>query len=394
MPALYAKLPQFVVFPLMYMSARQLPWTYPLRHWQRTHWLIVLLFAMVIVLEYSTPPPYVFGYLYIGAVLLANRKLSWRATRWVTIIAILLTLLNLAIPGLEPVTNVTIANRAITVCALAVTGWMSDRLQRYETAIMHQHAQILAQAQLSRVRQDFVSTLTHDLKTPLLGAIETLKAMETEQFGAISPGQRRAIAIMNRSHQTTLQLLETLMDVYRNDAEGVPLNMTDVDLLRLAEDTIIQLTPLAASRQVHLHLHQGDSDFRQACWVQGDAFQIQRVLGNLIANAINHSLRGSPVEVIVQAQQESCQVQILDQGQGITADELAHLFDRFYQGHSNRQAKGTGLGLYLSRQIIEAHGGRIWAEVQQPKGAIFGFCLPVQQSGQNDSLMVRAFESL
>lgn len=358
-------------------------------NWQRTHWLIAALFVVVIVLEYSTPPPYVFGYLYIGAVLLANGRLGRGATRWVTVIAITLTLLNLVIPGLEPITTVTIANRAITVLALAVTGWLSDRIQRYEKAITHQHAQILAQAQLARMREDFVSTLTHDLKTPLLGAIETLHALETEQFGPVTSAQRRAIGIMTRSHQTTLQLVETLMDVYRNDSEGLRLNLTDVDVVALAEDTIMQLTAFAASRQIHIRLHQGESDFRQPCWVKADVLQLQRVLSNLIANAIHHSLRGSLVEVVIRHRGDDCLVQVLDQGQGIAADEMAHLFERFYQGHSDHQAKGTGLGLYLSRQIVEAHGGRIWAEPRQPTGAVFAFRLPAQSPVQDNSLMVR-----
>ncbi len=366
----------------------------PKLNWQRTHWLIASLFVVVIGLEYSTPPPYVFGYLYIGAVLLASGRLGQGATRWVTAIAIALTLLNLVIPGLEPITTVTVANRAITVLALVVTGWLSDLIQRYEKAITHQHAQILAQAQLARMREDFVSTLTHDLKTPLLGAIETLHALDTEQFGAVTPAQRRAIAIMTRSHQATLQLVETLMDVYHNDSVGLRLNPTAVDVVTLAEDSIMQLTALAASRLVHIRLHQGESDFRQPCWVKADVLQLQRVLSNLIANAIHHSLRGSLVEVVIRPKGDNCLVQVLDQGQGIAADEMAHLFKRFYQGHSDRQAKGTGLGLYLSRQIVEAHGGTIWAESRQPTGAIFAFRLPAQPQGQDDSLMVRAFNHL
>lgn len=358
-------------------------------NWQRTHWLIAILFVVVILLEYSTPPHYVFGYLYIGAVLLVSGRLGRGATQWVTAIAITLTLLNLVIPGLEPITTVTLANRAITVLALGVTGWLSDRIQRYEKAITHQQVQILAQAQLARMREDFVSTLTHDLKTPLLGAIETLHALDAEQFGAVTSAQHRAIAIMTRSHQTTLQLVETLMDVYRNDTEGIRLNLASVDVVTLAEETIMQLTALATSRQVHLRLHQGESDFRQPCWVKADVLQLQRVLGNLIANAIHHSLRGSLVEIVVRAKGDDCQVQVLDQGQGIAADDRTHLFDRFYQGHSDRQTKGTGLGLYLSRQIVEAHGGTIWAESRQPRGAVFAFRLPAQPPVQDNNLMVR-----
>ncbi|WLT38166.1 hypothetical protein NON20_22045 [Synechocystis sp. B12] len=183
------------------------------------------------------------GYLYIGAVLLASVRLGHRATLWVTGTAVVLTLLNLWIPGIEPITPITVANRIITVLALLVTAWLSDRLQQYEAAMVKQQVQLETQIQLAKVREDFVSTLTHDLKTPLLGAIETLNAFQAGQFGAVTHNQQRAIAIMMRSHRMTLQLVETLMDVYRNDTEGLYLHQEPVNLTSLAEEVILQLTP-------------------------------------------------------------------------------------------------------------------------------------------------------
>jgi two-component system, NarL family, sensor kinase len=120
----------------------------------------------------------------------------------------------------------------------------------------------------------------------------------------------------------------------------------------------------------------GDSEFRRSLWVNGDPFQLQRVLTNLLINAIHHSRRGDRVETVMESQAAYQVIKILDTGSGITAAELPHLFERFYQGQGDRQAKGTGLGLYLSRQIVEAHGGTIWAENRVPKGALFGFKLP------------------
>ncbi|MFE4107986.1 sensor histidine kinase [Almyronema epifaneia] len=341
----------------------------------RIHWLIGIIFVLVILLEYSTPPPYIFGYLYVGAVLIASTQLSRRATIGVTTAAIACTVLNLFIPGVATVTPDTIANRVITVLALSVTGWLGDRLQAYEQAITRQRLQLQAQEQLAQMREDFVSTLTHDLKTPLLGALETLQALRRENFGSISLAQRRVFDVMTRSHQKTLQLVETLMDVYRNDAEGLRLHSQRVDLLILAEEAVADVIPLATSRQVHLRVNNENSDFRRSYYVNGDAFQLSRVLVNLLSNAVNHSRRGRSVQVLMGANHDYCQVQIIDEGQGIPADELPHLFARFYQGQSDRQTKGTGLGLYLSRQIVEAHGGQIWAE-SYPKGAIFTFRLP------------------
>jgi two-component system NarL family sensor kinase len=108
------------------------------------------------------------------------------------------------------------------------------------------------------------------------------------------------------------------------------------------------------------------------------------VLTNLLVNAINHSRRGDRIEIMLTSQASYQVVKILDTGSGIQPDQLSHLFERFYQGQSDaygglclRQAKGTGLGLYLSRQIIAAHGGTIWAENRAPSGALFAFKLPI-----------------
>jgi two-component system NarL family sensor kinase len=104
--------------------------------------------------------------------------------------------------------------------------------------------------------------------------------------------------------------------------------------------------------------------------------QLQRVFVNLLTNGINHSPRGGKVEIVMESYAGYQVVKVIDSGLGITADELPHLFERFYQGHSDRQAKGSGLGLYLSRQIIDAHGGIIWTQNKLPTGALLGFRLP------------------
>lgn len=338
---------------------------------------------MVIGLEYDTPSEYVFGYLYTVPILLADPRLNRSATLQVTLAACALTLFNLVVPSSEIPSPATVANRLIAVMALIVTGWLSDRLRRYEEAIAQQKAQLHAQEQLASIREDFVSTLTHDLKTPLLGAIETLKALQKCQFWEVSETQQGVLEMITRSHQSTLQLVETLLDVYRNDAEGVKLNLASVNLIALAEDVIATLTDLAATRRVYLALGYGDSEFRRSIWVKGDALQLQRVFSNLLINGINHSPRGGKVEVVLESGSTYHVVKVIDNGPGITGSELPQLFERFYQGHSDRQAKGSGLGLYLTRQIIEAHSGTIWAENRIPQGALFGFKLPACPPSSN-----------
>jgi two-component system, NarL family, sensor kinase len=340
-------------------------------------WIIVGLFAIVFILEISTPPDYVFGYLYIGPIVLATSRLSRIAALRITVAAATLTLTNLWLPGGYDIQAATVASRVIAVLALIITAVLSDRNRRYEEAIAQQQAKLRSQEQLANLREDFASTLTHDLKTPLLGAIETLKAFQKENFGTVLPAQQQVLETMSRSHQTSLQFVETLLDVYRNDTQGLALQTAPVDLAQVAEEVASTLTALALSRRIHIFLSFGKSDFRQYLWVNGDAFQLHRVFANLLTNAINHSPRGSKIEVELQSGADHHIAKILDSGAGITSQELPHLFERFYQGESDRQAKGSGLGLYLTRQIIEAHSGTIWAENRLPTGAIFTFRLPV-----------------
>jgi len=343
----------------------------------KTFWLVLALFTIVLLLEDATPPDYVFGYLYIGPILLANSRLSRRTTFTATAIACVLTLSNIWWPDGGEVRISTIASRLIAILALVVTGILSDRNRLYQQVLLQQQAKIQAQEKLASVREDFASTLAHDLKTPLLGAIETLKAFQQGHFGLVQPTQHPILATMVRSHQTTLHLVETLLDVYRNDNEGLRLHLSPVDLVEVAEEVARTLMALAVSRRVHISFSYGDSDFRKFLWVRGDVLQLQRVFANLLTNAINHTPRGGKIEVTLEPGSSYQTIRIIDNGAGVRAEELPLLFERFYQGQSDRQAKGSGLGLYLSRQIVEAHGGTIWVENRHPVGAVFAFRLPV-----------------
>lgn len=339
-------------------------------------WIVIVLFVIVALLEVLTPIESVFSYLYIGPILLANLRLSRRIALGSTSLASSLTIVNLWVPGIYPVTAAIIENRLIAEVALIVTHVLAHRNRYFEEAIAQQRAQLQFQGKLASVREDFVATLTHDLKTPLLGAIEMLKVLQQERFGPVTVGQQKVLATIIRSHQSSLQLLETLLDVYRNDDEGVKLRRSPLYLAHLVEQVVDSLRELASSYQVSLEFQKPQN---HEFLVNGDALQLRRVLSNLLINAINHSPIDGTVEIRVEVRSDRAYpqqvVKVMDEGPGICDEDLPQLFERFYQGHSERQAKGSGLGLYLSRQIVEAHGGTIWAENRVPRGAIVGFYL-------------------
>jgi two-component system, NarL family, sensor kinase len=339
-------------------------------------WATAGLFGLVFTIEMLTPPDYVMGYLYVTPILFAKPRLSQITTWQLTIIAIFLTLLNIWIPGSEPIQAATVINRLTTAIALIVTGILSNHNRQIQQTLAQQQAKLQMQEKLASLREDFASTLAHDLKTPLLGGIETLKAFYQERFGIVQLKQKSVLETLVRSQQTSLQLIETLLDIYRNDSEGLQLQCIPIDLVDVAELATATLLDLAASRRVHLSLNYGESNFRQFLWVSGDALQLQRVFSNLLTNAINHSPRGAKIEIVLGSQAGQQVVKIIDAGAGIQPNEMPHLFERFYQGEGDRQASGSGLGLYLARQIVEAHAGSVWAENRSPQGAVFGFRLP------------------
>jgi two-component system NarL family sensor kinase len=241
----------------------------------QNRWLIVaLIFLAIAILEYTTPPTYVIGYLYVGAILLADIHTSTNEVRFIAGLAILLTLLNLVIPGTHPITLPDIINRSIVAIALAITIWLLEVNRLYQKTVVKQQYQLQSQIKMADLKEDFAATLTHDLRTPLLGAIETIKAFQTENFGQITAAQRRVLEIMMTSHQNTIELVQTLSDVYKHDLEGLVLETEIIDLVTVAEQAILELNQLASNRRIIVRLGYSNSDFRQACWVNGDRVQL------------------------------------------------------------------------------------------------------------------------
>jgi two-component system NarL family sensor kinase len=359
--------------------------------------IIGILCGLIVLLEILFPTEYVFGHLYIAPLLLASFQLGKKGTSIVTGVAIFFTLSDLIIPNIsslrvmnfETLPIYTLTNRINVVVVLLLTNWLLQRnlkniekIDRQNEEITYHKSELLSQLKLAQMREDFVHTLTHDLKTPILGAIETIKSFQMEQFGAVSFIQSQVLSEMSKSQQRSLQLVQTLLDVYRNDAQGVALQLQSIDLRSIAQEAIDAVTILALERELKLNLKCHESSVGVASplenrllKVTADSLQLSRVFSNLLSNAIYHSPRGGQIDVTIYNNARRYIVQVADRGQGISPDTLPLLFDRFYQ--ADRQVQGSGLGLYLSRQIVEAHGGRIWAESELPQGTKFCFSLPI-----------------
>jgi signal transduction histidine kinase len=237
------------------------------------------------------------------------------------------------------------------------------------------------QKKMARQREDFVSRLTHDLRTPLVAADRMLNLFMEDTFCKISPEMKQAISVMIRSNQNLTQMVNTLLEVSRFEAGKKTLNWEKCNLKEIAQEVVSELIPLAMEKNLTLTVdsHELDQLGETAGVVMGDSLEFRRVLSNLVGNAIKFTDTGS-VEIrfseqLAKAQNQSYLIiEIEDTGYGIAPEDQATIFERFRQGRNKRS--GSGLGLHLSRRIIEAHGGNIQVTSVLGKGSIFTVRLP------------------
>lgn len=224
-------------------------------------------------------------------------------------------------------------------------------------------------------REDFVTRLTHDLRTPLIAADQFLKLLQRGVFGNTLSAMRESLEQMAQSNQTLLSMVDTLLEVYQYEAGGKTLDFFIVDLWELCQQVVQELMPLADVKQLTLKAILTKGTEASLARVRGDRLELRRLITNLVGNAIRFSDAGS-VEVRLNSTLQGVTIEVEDTGIGMNPEEQLLLFDRFRQG--KHQRRGNGLGLYLSRQIVEAHQGNISVSSTVGKGSIFTVYLPVQ----------------
>lgn len=266
---------------------------------------------------------------------------------------------------------------------------IDELLARVRSLLRLKHS-IDEREQMVRQREDFVSRLTHDLRTPLVAADRMFLLFQQEAFGALPQEMHEAVDSMTRSNQKLLQMVNTLLEVYRHEAGCKTLIFNPVDLRELAEEVVQELKPLAEERGLKLTVaveqgSEADAIGQLTTTVMGDRLELHRVLTNLVGNAIKFTEQGG-ITIHITAtsvgqpsnsakpQSAFVTVAVQDTGAGIPLEEQSTLFERFHSGEHKRS--GSGLGLYLSRRIVESHQGTIEVRSQAGAGSVFTIRLP------------------
>ncbi len=255
--------------------------------------------------------------------------------------------------------------------------YSSELSQGQMAAIVMQDISALKEAE--RLKDEFVALVSHELKNPLTsikGYTQLLRAqLEARDDRSLSEQERLCLNVVEEEADRLAALASDVIDVSRLQSGRLVLRIDEFDMVALVRQVVERLQITTSAHTLKLTTEQ------ESLWLQGDRNRLEQVLLNLIGNAIKYTPQGGPIDIAVSLVEggQCLQVSIRDRGIGIPSEQQAKLFARFSRA-SNAAAygiTGTGLGLFLCRELIERHGGHIWLESREGQGSTFSFVLPL-----------------
>ena len=236
-----------------------------------------------------------------------------------------------------------------------------------------------AQKELEVLKEDFVATLTHDLKVPIIAETNMIELFLNENFGPISEKQKFALKNMQTSNKELLELVQVVLETYKLRDNRMTLYKENVMLKSFLDEIIEEMSGLASKNGNTFNFVLD----RDIC-VFADRFQLKRVIKNLIQNAISYGKAKTPIDITIGEIPSYTIIKVKDHGAGITRDQVDKIFNRYYSAAKKFRKIGTGLGLYLSQQIMKAHGGEL--AVESKEGEYTEFCVKIPVNYERHTL--------
>ena len=253
------------------------------------------------------------------------------------------------------------------------TSGVSDSTGSYlgEVRVVHD---VTREKELERLKDDFISNVSHELRSPLHSIRGFIRLMLDGKVPDLQT-HREFLTLVEDQSKHLNKLVDDLLDVFRMESGQMELEKQPASMREVIDKAVKRLRNLADGKGITIEIKTADvlPD------VEGDAERLEHVVANLVDNAIKFSHQGGRIIIEANGRDGKLLTKVTDNGIGIPAEAIPRLFERFYQVDSSmtRGAGGSGLGLYISRQIVEAHGGEIWVESEPGRGSTFNFTIPL-----------------
>src|SRR5262249_51705807 len=228
---------------------------------------------------------------------------------------------------------------------------------------------------VSRHKSEFLANMSHELRTPLNAIIGFSELLRQESFGPLNEHQRVYVQDVLAAAQHLLSLINDILDLAKVEAGRVDLELTDVSLRETLASGLTMHAERAAREGIEIGLRIEPAEIR----VRADERRLRQVVFNLLSNAVKFTPAGGRIDVAAVAVDGLVEIAVADTGPGIAPEDRDVIFEEFGQARAGpeRDEEGTGLGLPLSRRLVELHGGRLWVESAPNEGSTFRFTLPV-----------------
>jgi signal transduction histidine kinase len=226
--------------------------------------------------------------------------------------------------------------------------------------------------ELDKVRSAVLSNVSHELRTPLTGILGSAQNLRDGIAGGLSSVQREYVQMIENDSGRLIRVVNELLDWGRSQAGRIELQRAPVAMRPLLDEVFMLVAAAARGKDVRLEL----ADCAPALQAQADGDKLKQILINLVDNAVKFSPSGTRVRVSAEAGSAGLAVRVEDQGPGVSADELPHVFERFYRGRAAAAAPGSGLGLAIAKNLARLHGGDIAVQSSPGQGSTFTLRLP------------------
>ncbi|WP_044641207.1 sensor histidine kinase [Risungbinella massiliensis] len=221
-------------------------------------------------------------------------------------------------------------------------------------------------------RKRLLSSISHDIRTPLTSIIGYVDALR-DDIAPTEEEKQEYLEIISKKASSLKQLIDEIFTMAKLDADEMPLKVELLDLAEMARETVIEFLPEMGKQEMEFKVNIPEKN----CYINADRLSLQRIIGNLMKNAIYYGKEGKLLGIQLIESDHEYQLFIWDQGPGISSVDLGSVFDRMYRGDGSRTSRGgSGLGLSIAKALVEKNGGRIWVESVPWEKTTFAFSMP------------------